>query len=182
MPQALFRAIGVLAICCAAFCGAARADDASEINRLFAAGQVQEAFTRLDKLIADRPRDPQFRFQKGVLLVEAQRGPEAAGVFQQLIVDYPDIPEPYNNLAVIHAGQGQYDKARLALESALRANPAYAAAHQNLGDIYAQLARMAYAEALRLEPANPVVPRKLALMRDIVTPADRAKAAPAPAR
>lgn len=182
MPQALIRAIGVLAICCAAFSGAARADDAGDINRLFSAGQVQEAFARLDKLIAERPRDPQLRFQKGVLLVEAQRGAEAAGVFQQLIADYPDIPEPYNNLAVIHASQGQYDKARVALESALRANPAYAAAHQNLGDIYAQLARLAYAEALRLEPSNAVVPRKLALMRDIVTPVDRAQAAPAAAR
>jgi Flp pilus assembly protein TadD len=177
MRQTLFRLVGMLAVCVAALVGTARADDAGDINRLFAAGQTAEAFNRLDQLIAARPRDPQPRFQKGVLLAESQRRAEAMAVFSQLTVDYPEIPEPYNNLAVIHAAQGDYDKARSALEAALRAQPAYAAAHQNLADVYVQLAKQSYAQALRLEPANAAIPPKLALLRDIVKPPP-----PAPAK
>jgi tetratricopeptide (TPR) repeat protein len=175
MLPLIFRAAGLLALCCAAFVGTARADDVSEINRLFAAGQRAEAFERLDKLLAAKPRDPQLRFQKGVMLAETQRRAEAAGLFNQLIVDYPEMPEPYNNLAVIYAAQGDYDKARASLEAAVRANPNYAVAHQNLGDVYAQLAQSAYSRALRLDPSNAAVPPKLALLREMVKPITPAK-------
>ncbi len=33
-------------------------------------------------------------------------------MFRGLIEDYPELPEPYNNLAVIYAQQGEYDSAR----------------------------------------------------------------------
>jgi Flp pilus assembly protein TadD len=167
------RALAALVLCCAAFV-AAGADEQGEINRLAAAGEITEALSRLDRLLAERPRDPQLRFQKGVILADAQRTAEARQVFTQLTVDYPEIPEPYNNLAVLHAAQGEYDKARAALDAALRANPDYATAHQNLGDIYAQLARLSYTQALRLDPSNAALPPKLALLRDLVKPAGAA--------
>jgi len=163
-----FRTLGILAICWAALAGPARADDASEINRLFSAGQATEAFTKLDALIAARPRDPQLRFQKGVLLTEAKRLAEAESVFVQLTIDFPEIPEPYNNLAVIYAAQGEYDKARAALEAAIRAKPDYAVAYQNLGDVYAQLALASYSRALKLDPANTTISPKLAQLRELV--------------
>ena len=156
MRSTLLRALGILAIGCAVLAGAARADDLSEINRLFSSGHSNDAFTR--------------RFLKGVLLAESQRHAEAAAVFEQLNSDYPDMPEPYNNLAVIYAAQGQYDQARAALEAALRAQPNYAVAHQNLGDIYVQLARLSYAQALKLDAGNAAIPPKLALLREIVKP------------
>ena len=160
----------LLALCCAALVGTAHADDASEINRLFAAGQTTEAFARLDQLLAAKPRDPQLRFQKGVMLAESQRRSEAAAIFTQLTVDYPEMPEPYNNLAVLYAAQGDYDRARASLEAAVRANPGYAVAHQNLGDIYAQLARQSYQQAQKLDPANATIAPKLALLREIIKP------------
>jgi colicin import membrane protein len=167
MLAPIFRSF-CAAVCCAALAGPALADDASEINRLFSAGQQTEAFTRLDALIAAKPRDPQLRFQKGVLLAEAQRRSEAAAVFTQLTVDFPEIPEPYNNLAVIYAAQGDYDKARVALDAALRAKPDYTVALQNLGDVYAQLAKASYTHALRLDPASTAIPPRLALLRELV--------------
>lgn len=170
MLSALFRALGILAVCAVAMAGAARADEAGEIQRLFAAGHTDDAFTRLDKLLAEKPRDPQLRFLKGVLLADSKRPAQAAELFAQLTVDYPEIPEPYNNLAVIHAERGEFDKARALLEAALRAQPAYAVAHQNLGDIYTQLARLSYQQALKLDPGNSGIPPKLALLRDIVNP------------
>jgi tetratricopeptide (TPR) repeat protein len=182
----LLRATGLLLLCCVVFTGAVHADDASEINRLFSAGQASEAFARLDRLLAAKPRDPQLRFQKGVMLAEAQRRTEAADIFNQLIVDYPEMPEPYNNLAVIYAGQGDFDRARASLEAAVRAQPGYAVAHQNLGDTYAQMARLSYAQALKLDPSNAAIPHKLALLRELVKPVSSASAsasasAPTPA-
>ena len=54
-----------------------------------------------------------------------------------------------------------------ALEAALRVNPNYAVAHNNLGDVYVQLARQAYERALQLDPSNAVLPSKLAVLRDV---------------
>lgn len=168
MLAPILRIFGAAVICCAAFAGPVLADDTNDINRLFSAGQQAEAFSKLDALIAAKPRDPQLRFQKGVLLTEARRGPEAAAVFTQLTIDFPEIPEPYNNLAVIYAAQADFEKARVALDAALRAKPDYAVALQNLGDVYAQLARASYARALQLDPANTAVPARLTLLRELL--------------
>lgn len=171
MFLAIIRAFGIVALCAFAAAGVARADEAGEIDRLFMAGQASEAFARLDKLLADNPRDPQWRFLKGVLLAQSKRASEAAAVFTQLSVDYPEMPEPYNNLAVIHAERGEFDKAQAALESALRANPSYAVAQQNLGDVHVQLARLSYERALELNPADGTIAPKLRLLRGLVEPA-----------
>jgi Flp pilus assembly protein TadD len=168
--NALSRLVRIAALCGGAIAGAALADDASDINRMFRAGQAKEAFTRLEQLLKASPKDPQLRFLKGVMLADSQRPAEAAATFEQLNIDYPELPEPYNNLAVIYAARGEYDKARSALEAALRAQPGYAVALQNLGDVYTQLARRAYTQALQLEPANAVIPPKLALLRQLTQP------------
>ncbi|HJV94613.1 MAG TPA: tetratricopeptide repeat protein [Albitalea sp.] len=145
----------------------ARADDGTEINRLFRSGQSAEAFARLEQLISARPKDAPLRFLKAVLLADSGRSAEAQAVYQQLTVDFPELPEPYNNLAVLYAAQGDYVRARAALETALRASPGYAVAHQNLADVYVQLARQSYAEALRLDPSNNTITPKLSLLRQL---------------
>jgi tetratricopeptide (TPR) repeat protein len=185
MPSPTLRQLGIAVACCFALMrSASAADDASEINRLFSAGQTSEAFAKLDALIAAKPRDPAWRFQKGVLLAESRRSDEAAAVFTQLTVDYPDIPEPYNNLAVIQAARGDYERARASLDAAIRAKPDYAVAHLNLGDVYAQLARGEYLRTQQLDPSNTAVAPKLALIRELVKPPQGAPlvaAPPAPA-
>ena len=80
----------------------------------------------------------------------------------------PELSEPYNNLAVIYAGQGQLDKARAALEMAIRTNPDYATAHENLGDVYARLASRAYGKALQLDSANASLLPKMALIHELL--------------
>ncbi len=94
----------------------------------------------------------------------------AISTFTKLTEDYPELPEPYNNLAVLYAGQGQYDKARMALEMAIRTNPSYSTAHENIGDVYARLASQAYNKALQLDSSNMAVPPKLALIREVFKP------------
>lgn len=148
-------------------CGAlaARADDLADVQRLYYAGQTAVAMDRADQYIATHPTDPQMRFLKGVMLADAKRNPEAVAVFEKLTQDYPDIPEPYNNLAALYAASGDYDKARLTLEQALRTNPTYATAQENLGDVYAALAAQSYERALKFDPQNSTAPTKLATVR-----------------
>jgi tetratricopeptide (TPR) repeat protein len=153
----------------------ARADDYGDVNGLLRSGKTAEALARADQYLASKPRDPQMRFLKGVILTEAGRTAEAIETYSALNQEYPELPEPYNNLAVLYAAQSQFDKARTALEQALRANPGYATAHENLGDVYAKLASLSYSQAQKLEPSNTSVPPKLALIRQLFAPAGPAQ-------
>ncbi len=146
------------------------ADDYDEVRQLMRSGKLVEATSKADLFLATRPRDPQMQFLKGVLQQDTQKTAEAIATFTRLTQDYPELPEPYNNLAVLYAGQTQYDKARAALEMAIRNNPGYATAHENLGDVYIKLASQAYDKALQLEAGNSTVPRKLALTRELLNP------------
>ncbi|WP_287461401.1 nuclear transport factor 2 family protein, partial [Accumulibacter sp.] len=112
------------------------------------------------------PGDARGRFSKGLILVEMGRPADAMTVFSKLIEDYPELPEPYNNLAVLYAQQKQYDKARTALEMAIRIQPNYATAYENLGDIHARLAGQAYEKALQIDPARKAARLKLSRMRE----------------
>ncbi len=144
--------------------------DYAEVNRLLRASQFAEATAKADQFLAGKPKDPQMRFLKGVILTEQGKPQDAIVVFTKLIEDYPELPEPYNNLAVLQASQGQFDKARAALEMAIRTNPSYATAHENLGDVYAKLASQAYSKALQLDGANTGIQPKLGLIRDLFAP------------
>ncbi len=146
------------------------ADEYSDASQLVRANKFAEALVKVDRYLATKPADPQMRFLKGVTQRNLGRQAEAIVTFTKLTEDYPELPEPYNNLAVLFAGQGQYDKARVALEVAIRTNPGYATAHENLGDIYARLAGQAYNKALQLDSSNLVVPQKLALIREVFKP------------
>jgi Flp pilus assembly protein TadD len=145
----------------------AAAEETDEVARLHRSGSSALAVQLADKTLAIRPKDAQMKFLKGVVLAESQRAAEAIEVFQELTEDFPELAEPYNNLAALHAARGDYDRARVALEQALRSNPAYATALENLGDVHAMLASRAYARAKTLDPANQRLPSKLALVREL---------------
>ena len=145
--------------------------DAGKVQELVKQGQYESALSEADAGLAGQPKDPELRFLKGLALTELGRREEAIEVFQNLTADYPELPEPYNNLAVIYAQQKEFDKARSALEMAIRTHPAYATAHENLGDIYSRLASQAYSKALQLDAGNSVAEAKLALVRQLVSAA-----------
>ena len=145
----------------------AHADDLADVTKAVRAGQYPEALSMADAYLAKHPRDPHMRFLKGVILSDQNKTAEAIAVFTKLTEDHPDLPEPYNNLAVLFAGNGQYDKARLALENAIRTNPAYATAYENLGDVHAKLASQAYDKALQLDGSNTAVKSKLTMLQSL---------------
>jgi len=143
------------------------AQDVDEAEKLFKAGQHQQALERVNRFLSGNPRDAKARFLKGVILTEQGKTKEAIEIFTKLTQDRPELPEPYNNLAVIYASQGQYEKARVALEQSIRTHPSYATAYENLGDVYAKLASQAYDKALQIDSSNAAAKNKLALVRDL---------------
>lgn len=155
----------------------ANADEYADVSKLLKNNQTAEALSKVDQFLSAKPRDPQMRFLKGVIQSETGRTNDAIGTFTKLTEEYPELPEPYNNLAVLYANSSQFDKARTALEMAIRTNPSYSTAHENLGDIYAKLASQAYAKALQLDAANKEVPPKLALIRELFTGTNSARVA-----
>ena len=177
------RAALLLAVAVGCAC-AAPTDPLAEVQEMHKAGRSADAMRTLDGLIAQRPADPQLRFQKGVMLADQKRTAEAINVFQRLGQDFPALPEPFNNLAVLYVEQGQLDKARTALEAAIRSRPNYGTAFQNLGDVYTRMASRAYAKALQIE--DPESAPKLALLRElyeapVLTPTVATAAVSAPA-
>ncbi|SEK11064.1 MULTISPECIES: nuclear transport factor 2 family protein [unclassified Variovorax] len=164
------RALVLAAAACGVAVPALAALEHEEVDKLMQAGKLDEAMTKADAFLKDKPRDPQMRFLKGVIQLDTGKRNEAIAAFTQLTLDAPELPEPYNNLAVIYASQNQFDKARNALESAIRTNPSYATAQENLGDVYARLASQAYSKALQLDQGNTAVQPKLAVIRTLFTP------------
>jgi Flp pilus assembly protein TadD len=143
------------------------ADPARDIERLYRSGDAALATKRLDEALASQPGSPRLLFLKGVILSETRREADAMAVFERLTQDHPDLPEPYNNLAVLHAARGQLDRARELLELALRHDPGYFAAQENLGDVFARLAQRAYEKASTNPQAEPSLQRKLRIARDL---------------
>src|SRR5689334_3148747 len=167
MLSRLAAALAAVLIGAASPASAAPADDLRDAQKLYGQGKIQPALDKVDQFLKAQPRDPQGRFLKGLLLTEQHRTDDAIKVFTGLTEDYPELPEPYNNLAVLYASQGNYDKAKSALELAIHTHPSYATAHENLGDIYAQLASRAYDRALQLDKSNTTAQLKLAMVKDI---------------
>jgi Flp pilus assembly protein TadD len=159
---------------------ALQADELQDATQLFKQGQHSQAMSKINTFLANKPRDAQGRFLQGLIFTEQGKTAEAIKVFSGLTADYPELPEPYNNLAVLYASQSQYDKAKSSLEMAIRTHPSYATAHENLGDIYAKMASQAYDRALQLDSGNTTTQTKLAMIQDLFT--DKPRARPGTAR
>ncbi len=172
-----------LSACGAAFAQAPAvqpADDYAPIAQMLRAGRAADALARADQLLATRPRDPQLQFLRAQALASGGREDDAMAAYLQLTREYPELAEPHNNLAVLHAARNDLESARASLEAALRANPTYATAHDNLGDILLRLAVQSWSRARQHDPALPGVAPKLAAARSLIessTAAPRTRAA-----
>jgi Flp pilus assembly protein TadD len=102
------------------------------------------------------------------MLGDSRRDTEARTEYEKLTQDFPELPEPFNNLAVIQAAQGRLDHARDLLETALRNDPTYRTAHANLGDVYARLALRSYTSAASAPRVDDGLVNKLRMARELV--------------
>ena len=163
-------AMALFALVLSVLGAAAYADEYSDVAQLTRDGKFSEALTRADRFLSNKPRDAQMRLLKGVAQRDAGKTADAISTFSRLTEEFPELPEPYNNLGVLYADQNQLDKARAAFEAALRTHASYATAHENLGDVYAKLSSTAYSKALQIEGANAAVTPKLTLSRQLAGP------------
>ena len=168
MIRSNHRCVAILLFMLSGLSAPAWPDEIGEIKRLHSAGQSGAAVQRLQRLITAKPSDPAPRFLLGVIFADTQRNADAIDIFDRLTLDHAELAEAHNNLAVLHSAAGDYDKARTALELALRGNPDYAVAQENLGDVYIMLASQSYARAARLEPGNSSLPPKIALLKELL--------------
>ncbi|HEV3106796.1 MAG TPA: tetratricopeptide repeat protein [Trinickia sp.] len=162
----------------------ATADGTPQIDAAIAGQDWNAALAQLDARIASNPRDAQAKFKRGTVLARLNRDDDAIRQFTELTQTYPELPEPYNNLAALYAKHGRYEEARAALETAVKANPSYGLAYENLGDLYLRLAAESYKRAQRLGHPSGATAQRLADIERIVskTATEKAqrKAAPAP--
>jgi len=158
------------------------ADTALEqARRLADEGRTADALAALEVALQASPSDVRLRFLKGVLLSREGRNEDAIDVFRALSQEFPELPEPHNNLAALHAARGELDQARAALDEAIRALPSYALGHENLGDVHLRLAMRAWERAAKLDPANTAASTKLKLAQELAARLAPGGANPSPA-
>lgn len=170
---------GVLAHAAGAYAQRSTAvtDGTPEIDASLAQQDWSGALAALDRRMASHPNDAQAEFKRATVLARMKRTDEAVAAFTALTQRYPELPEPYNNLAALYAQRGDYDDARQALETAVRANPGYALAYQNLGNLYLHLADAAFGRAIALDKRDAQSAQRRAQIAAIIAPASGAAAA-----
>ncbi|BAN23541.1 tetratricopeptide TPR_2 repeat protein [Caballeronia insecticola] len=154
-------------------------DDTPQVDAAIANKDWNAALTQLDARIASNPRDVQAKFKRATVLARLNRDDEAITAFTELTQAYPELPEPYNNLAALYAKKGRYEEARVALETAVKANPAYALAYENLGDLYLRLANESYKRAQTLGSKSPLTSQRITAIQNIYTPPVKKRASSA---
>ena len=171
-----------LLLALAALAGPANAVDEpallKDVPQMVRSGKLDDAQRIVDRVLAANPKHVAARFQKSVLLTERGRSDEAIALLQDLAGEYPELPEPHNNLAVLYAAKGQYDNARVELANAEKADPGYPLASENLADVYVKLAELEYEKAAKLDLNNQAVRTKHNTLQPLVAPPKASAATP----
>ena len=141
--------------------------DISKLNKLIEEKYYLEAKKIVEELLDSDKENPQLLFINGVLLSELGEIDNAINVFDSLTKSHPALPEPYNNLAVLYAQNGNFNLAKTALEKSIKTHPSYATAHINLGDLYTRMASESYNQALQIDKANKNAKTKLSLIKKL---------------
>ena len=146
----------------------AAADAVDDVLALAARGELAGALKAAEAATSANPRDAQARFVRAVVLMDLQRNDEALAAFTLLSQEYPELPEPHNNIALLQARAGRLEMARESLQAALRNDPAHRAARANLGEVYLMLAVQAWERAAAAGPLDPKLARRLEAARALV--------------
>lgn len=169
----LSRCALALLLACAA---PAMADAVADVQALLAAGNRAGALERAERALGERPGDARTRFVHGVVLMDLQRDEDALAVFTQLAQEYPELPDPYNNIALLQARAGRPDLALQALQTALRNDPGHRTARANLGRVHLTLAVQAWEQAASAGPLEASTQRLLEGVRALLAPGSPAAA------
>ena len=139
----------------------ARADVYTEVNDKITAGQLQTAQSMITRHLQKQPSDPQMRLMQSQIQAAQGQTALAQETLEALTQEFPELPEPYNNLAALYAQQHAFEKALNSLAQAIRARPDYALALENMGDVHVALARQSYLKSKALPSQNPLMSLRL---------------------
>jgi tetratricopeptide (TPR) repeat protein len=158
----------------------AAGEEVRAVQDLLARGQALAALQRLESragalvLAQGTPGDDaELRFLRGVALMDLQRDAEALAWFERMTQDHPELPDPFNNIALLHVRAGRLEPARQALETALRNDPSYRTARANLGLVHLMLAVQAFEMVAASGPVDPPFTRRLEGARALLASASR---------
>lgn len=149
------------------------ATDRAALQQALAAGNYPAALSAVEAQLDAKPTDPELLFVKALTLTLLNRLEDASEIFVSLTRQYPQLPEPANNLAVIQARQGNYGAAQRTLQDLLKRHPDYAAAHENLGDVLTAQAESEYRRALDLGTNDATLRGKLDILQSLNKLPDR---------
>ena len=161
----LHRCALALLLACAA---PVLANDAADVQTLLERDDLPAALERAERALGDKPRDPQLRFLRGVVLMDLRRDADALAAFTQLTQEYPELPDPYNNIAVLQVRAGRPDLALQALQAALRNDPGHRRARANLGQVHLMLAVQAWEQSAAIGPLETPTQRLLEGVRALL--------------
>jgi tetratricopeptide (TPR) repeat protein len=140
----------------------------NDVRKLLRQAKYPQALLLVNRGLANNPRDPQMRFWQGFIFEQLGQPDMAQQVYLDLTRQYPELAEPFNNLGVIYAAKGDYANAKASLDAALRANPNYAAAHENMGDLLVNMARQSYERSLAIEPKQRDPAQKIERLQPVL--------------
>jgi tetratricopeptide (TPR) repeat protein len=166
-------ALALLACALLLWAPCSRADPVEDIRGLLARGDAARALEGADRAAAADPRNVVLVFLRGVALMDLQRNEEALSHFERMTQQYPELPDPWNNIALLHARAGRLEPARHALEAALRNDPGHRTARANLGLVHLMLAAQAWELLAATGPIEPLLARRLEAVRAILAAAPR---------
>lgn len=133
----------------------------NDVRKLLRQAKYPQALLLVNKGLVNNPRDPQMRFWQGFIFEQLGQSDMGQQVYLGLTQDYPELAEPHNNLGVLYAAKGDYPNAKASLDAALRANPNYAAAHENMGDLLVNMARQSYEQSLAIDAKQRGLTQKI---------------------
>jgi len=127
---------------------ASAATSVKQVQQLLEQQKYVDAANAGEQLLLQSPEHARTRFLTAYAYQMSAQTDKAVMLYQDLIKDNPDLPEPRNNLAMIFLAQGDYDRASQLLVGALNTSPSYATAFDNLSQIYKGIASEAYRRAV----------------------------------
>lgn len=118
---------------------------ATRISGLITAGRADKALAEIAKLNSDEHASLGTNVQLMFLEARAYTSKgdisKALEIYRRMTYRYPELAEPWNNMAVLQAQLGSLDEALSSLQMALSIRPDYAIANRNIGHIYNLLAQ-----------------------------------------
>lgn len=108
-------------------------DDLRQALSLHQSGQLDEAQTLYEQILAREPRNPNALNLLGMVHHQKSDHRRAEQLIRDAIGAVPTIPGFHNNLANVLLAQRDLEGAQAAYEKAIQLDPNYAEAHNNLG-------------------------------------------------